>query len=154
MYVCGVCMCVRVWLSFLWVPWLIRIRELIYMCVMTHSHVCRLSATRWYHLSITRITSEKTRGVATISRRFQNDRSLLQKSPTKETFTCAPPECHEMISEGLSHPKRRMGWLQLVGAFKMIGLFCKRALWKRLYSAKETYNFKGPTNCSHPIWVR
>jgi len=37
---------------------------------------------------------------------------------------------------------------------KMIGLFCKRALWKRLYSAKKTYNFKEPTNSSHPIACR
>ena len=36
---------------------------------------------------------------------------------------------------------------------KMIGLFCKRALWKRQYSAKETYNLIDPTDCSHPIWV-
>ena len=34
---------------------------------------------------------------------------------------------------------------------KIIGLFCKRALKKRRYSAKETYNFKEPTNRSHPI---
>jgi len=34
---------------------------------------------------------------------------------------------------------------------KIIGLFCKRALSKRLYSAKETYIFKEPTNHSHPI---
>jgi len=34
---------------------------------------------------------------------------------------------------------------------KIIGLFCKRALQKRQYSAKETYNFKEPTNRSHPI---
>ena len=27
---------------------------------------------------------------------------------------------------------------------KIIGLFCKRALWKRRYSAKETYNLKEP----------
>jgi len=32
---------------------------------------------------------------------------------------------------------------------KIIGLFCKRALWTRPYSAKETYNFKEPTNRSH-----
>jgi len=32
-----------------------------------------------------------------------------------------------------------------------IGLFCKRALEKRRYSAKETYSFKEPTNCSHSI---
>jgi len=35
--------------------------------------------------------------------------------------------------------------------FKMIGLFCKRALQKRWYSAKETYDFKEPTNRSHHI---
>ena len=34
---------------------------------------------------------------------------------------------------------------------KMIGLFYKRALYKRLYSAKEIYNFEEPTNHSHPI---
>ena len=34
---------------------------------------------------------------------------------------------------------------------KIIGLFCKRALLKRRYSAKETCNFKEPTNRSHPI---
>ena len=33
----------------------------------------------------------------------------------------------------------------------IIGLFYKTALWKRVYSAKETYNFKEPTNRSHPI---
>jgi len=32
----------------------------------------------------------------------------------------------------------------------MIGLFCKRALWKRLYSAEETYNLIELTNRSHP----
>jgi len=34
---------------------------------------------------------------------------------------------------------------------KITGLCCKRALYKRLYSAKETYDFKEPTNRSHPI---
>jgi len=28
----------------------------------------------------------------------------------------------------------------------IIGLFCQRALWKRVYSAKETDHFKEPTN--------
>jgi len=43
------------------------------------------------------------------------------------------------------------GWLWLVGSIKIIGLFCKRALQKRRYSAKETYNFIDPTDRSHPI---
>jgi len=34
---------------------------------------------------------------------------------------------------------------------KITDLFCKRALFKRIYSAKETYNLKEPTNRSHPI---
>ena len=34
---------------------------------------------------------------------------------------------------------------------RIVGLFCQRALSKRRYSAKETYNFKEPTNRSHPI---
>jgi len=34
---------------------------------------------------------------------------------------------------------------------EITGLFCQRALLKRLYSAKETYNCKEPTNRSHPI---
>jgi len=33
----------------------------------------------------------------------------------------------------------------------VLGIQRKRALQKRLYSAKETYNFKKPTNRSHPI---
>jgi len=47
------------------------------------------------------------------------------------------------------------GWLYGVATIsrllKIIGLFCKRTLQKRLYSAKETYNFKEPTYRSHPI---
>ena len=33
---------------------------------------------------------------------------------------------------------------------KIIGLFCKRALYKNRYSAKETYNLIDPTDRSHP----
>ena len=35
---------------------------------------------------------------------------------------------------------------------KITRVFCKRALQKRLYSAKETYNLIDPTHRSHPIW--
>ena len=34
---------------------------------------------------------------------------------------------------------------------QIIGRFCKRALKKRRYSAKESYNFKEPTNRSNPV---
>ena len=34
---------------------------------------------------------------------------------------------------------------------KIIGLFCKRTLQKRLHSANEAYNLIDPTDRSHPI---
>ena len=34
---------------------------------------------------------------------------------------------------------------------KIIGLFCKRALFKRLYPAKQTCSLIDPAKCSHPI---
>ena len=37
---------------------------------------------------------------------------------------------------------------------KIVGLFFKRALQKRLHSAKETYTFKESTNRSHPICAK
>jgi len=43
-----------------------------------------------------------------------------------------------------------MGWLQSVGALKLQVSFAKEP-YKRDYSAKETCNFKEPTNRSHPI---
>jgi len=36
---------------------------------------------------------------------------------------------------------------------EIIGLFCKRALYKRRYSAKETYTLIDPTNRSHPSYL-
>jgi len=60
-----------------------------------------------------------------------------------------------------SGPKNRCGYRResrcygvaatISRLLKMIGLLCKRALQKSLYSAKETCHFKEPTNCSHPI---
>ena len=47
--------------------------------------------------------------------------------------------------------KRGYGVASTSRLLKIIGLFCKRALQKRLYSAKETYNLKEPTNRSHPL---
>ena len=50
--------------------------------------------------------------------------------------------------------RRSYGVATISRLLKIIGLFCKRALYKRLYFAEETYNFKEPTNCSHPIVER
>ena len=46
---------------------------------------------------------------------------------------------------------RQYGVATISRLLKITGLVCKRALLKRQYSAKETYNFKEPTDRSHPI---
>jgi len=51
------------------------------------------------------------------------------------------------------HARMPCGVATISRLFKITGLFCKRALYKRLYPAKETCNFKEPTNRSHPIFI-
>jgi len=43
------------------------------------------------------------------------------------------------------------GWAPISRILNIIGLFLQKRLWKRRYSATETYNFKEATNRSHPI---
>ena len=65
--------------------------------------------------------------------------ALLQKMTyeDKESYDSTPPCTWYGVA-----------WISRL--LKIIGLFCKRALQKRRYSAKETYNFAEPTNRSHP----
>ena len=49
------------------------------------------------------------------------------------------------------HMKCIRGLASTSRLLKIISFFCKRAPYKRRYSAKETCNFKEPTNRSHPI---
>ena len=46
---------------------------------------------------------------------------------------------------------RRYGVGTISWLLEIIGLFYIRALLKRSYLAKETFDFKKPTNLSHPI---
>ena len=48
--------------------------------------------------------------------------------------------------------KRLYGVATISRLLQIIGLFCKRALYKSWYSAKDIYSFKEPTS-SHPIPV-
>jgi len=58
---------------------------------------------------------------------------------------------NSQYSPKISTENSQYGVASISTLHKIIGLFCKRGLWKRWYSAKETYNLKEPTNRSHPI---
>jgi len=101
-------------------------------------------------------------------KRANNYRALLRKMTyeDKASYDSTPPcslsRCTSSEDESiLSYNGRRLPWYipcsgvaTISRLLKIIGLFCKRALQKRRYSAKETYNFKEPTNRSHPIQVK
>ena len=61
---------------------------------------------------------------------------------TLEDSVNGDPDCWWIFMYGVATISRLL---------KIIGLFCQRALQKRLYSAKETCNDKEPTNRSNPI---
>jgi len=65
----------------------------------------------------------------------------------RETKTCA------CTSSSLYENMFTCGVATISRLRKIIGLFCQRALYKRRYSAKETYKFKEPINRSHPIHI-
>ena len=68
--------------------------------------------------------------------------------------------CRVRISHVTSMPESRPVYNRPYGVatisrlLKIIGLFCKRAIYTRQYSAKEPCNLKEPTNQSHPILAR
>jgi len=112
-----------------------------FMCDMPHaSFMCDMphSCVNW--LSICDINHSNTH-TYTYTHTACDDRN--ERYMWHGAFTCDMP--HSCVHIKLTM-RKCMGWLRLVGS-----LFCKRALQKRKYSVKETYNFKEPTTCSHPI---
>ena len=85
-------------------------------------------------------------------------RDLCSAYSAKETYNFKEPtirshpipQTHAAFSD-LSASLAAMGWLRLVGSLKLQVSFAKEPYKKELYSAKETYNFKEPTNRSNPI---
>ena len=90
---------------------------------------------------------------------------LLGDSPAREYFACSRflSLARYFSSFSLSPPthlSKCLGSLNVLACYgdatigvilPTIGLFWKRALSKRPYSAKDTCNFKEPSNQSHPI---
>jgi len=72
-----------------------------------------------------------------------HSRPLLDKPETiSTTISIHNQYPHAAVSDGVATISRLR---------TIIGLFCKRALSKRRYFAKETYNFDEPTNRSHSM---
>ena len=79
--------------------------------------------------------------------------SLLYVSFAKETYDFKEPtnRSHPITRVAVDADACYFGVALVNRIDKMRGLFRTRALYKRRYSAKETCNFKEPTNRSHLI---
>jgi len=140
--------------SFIYVTWLIHI------CAMTHSdyttttaliYLCKMTDSHVWHDSFICLT-----------RLIQIcDTWLIQTiRPLQHSFIgvtwlilCVWHDSFRQYDHYSIHSFVWYGVATISRLLKIKGLFCKRALYKRRYSAKVTYNFKEPTISSHPIWV-
>jgi len=116
---------------------------LVYMCDMSHSH-------EWHDTSM-RVTWSIQLCDMTLLHVYHV--SYIYASYVSFTWvTWLMPRRMHTCNAIHSNPRTAsMGRLRLVGSLKLYVSFAKRALWTRLYSAKETYNFKEPLHRSHPI---
>jgi len=68
---------------------------------------------------------------------------------SRYTLVCHHPPFQPQPTPPHTHTQQTI--IQMLWGLQIIGLFCKRALRKRRYSAKKTYNFKEPIHRSHSI---
>jgi len=128
--------------SFIWhvmhlyVSWLIHIWR-----AMTHSYVTHMCVTRLINMTHTGswlcFTHACVPWLIHIWRAMTHSQGMCHICMCHDSFIWY--DTHMLLNRALN------------SSFKITGLFCKRALQKRLYSAKETCNFQEPTNHSHPI---
>ena len=116
--------------SFMWHDSFKCVTWLIQMCDMTHSNV--------WHDSFICVTW------------------LIQMCDMTHSYVWhGSSECVHVTHSNVWYDSNRIYGLATISRLlENIDLFCKTALWKRRYSAKETYNFKEPTNRRHPIVER
>ena len=127
-------MCVYIYIyvyAYVYIYIYIYIYTCTYLCIYTHTHT---SCIRMENLEGKTKDGAESRDLCStffVSKVIEKKQRLL-----KETNTCT---------------RDMYGVASVSRIDKIIGLFCKKALLKRRYSAKKTYNLIEPPNRSHPI---
>ena len=149
----------RVWVASNWFHALVlQVNYNTLQYTATHSNTLQHTATHCNTLQHTATHCSTLLSTATLHRFYtvvlQVRCNTLQRTATQcntlqhTTIHCNTP--HVVVLKN-QHIVLSYGVAKISRLLKIIGLFCKRALQKRQYSAKETYNFKAPTNRSHTI---
>jgi len=169
-------MCINMYIH-TWYVYMIYIY--IYVCIYIYVHtyiyiyvhICDSRTSRWWNvaknlqfqLTIKLIWKMFTSRAVTIVLarsiffKISSTVSLHRKSRSDLSFeNVYLARSHECASVCGHSEKSARFWIEhgvakICRRLKIIGLFCKSALWKRRYDAKETYTFKEPTDHSHRI---
>jgi len=140
----------------------------VLQCVAVCCSVCMRYVTDITHIRISHVSSPCHRHDT-----HMNESNICAMSQTYNTYERVMCMSHVIWQKHIrkgnvyapchrhpTHTEDSCVWAMAYGVatisrlLQIIGVFCKRALWKRLYSAKETYNFKEPTRRSHSIWLK
>jgi len=154
MYVCKyvrMYMCVRMYVC-IYVCMYVCMSVCLSVCLYVRIYVPSGKAWRRVHNRGGR-SRTKQRNITPVhfggrSRALGGWRSALRLDELFDFRQCVASGAYICTSwEGRTH----YGVATISRLLKSIGLFCKRALQKKPIFSKETYNFKEPTNRSHPI---
>jgi len=129
----------------------VRMSHATYECIMSRMNVCinTTESSRMYqHYSIKPVPKGALPSLGRSSKYLSSARRVSPVSPTLPA--CVYAKEREWVYVCVWECICYYGVAAISMLLKIIGLLCKRDLLKRR-SAKETYNFKEPTNRSHSI---
>ena len=139
------------------VRWLIDIlwHDTLICCDMTHWYFATWLIDMLWRNALICCDVTHWYVVTCVSHNLEHQCSMTPSYASDSLICCGVTHCYDVtwLIDMLWHDTLICyGVATISMLLQIIGLFCKRALQKRLYSAKETYNFKEPANRSHPIW--
>jgi len=113
----------------------------------THCNIRQCTATHCNALRRTATHCNTLRHTATHCNTLRSGVDTLSFAIIRPFSPSPPPPTHTRNRQSY----RCYGVATISRLLQIIGLFCKRALRKRRYSAKKTYNFMEPIHRSHLI---
>jgi len=134
----------RRWAHFWKSPLFERVRDSTFWHIIcVNSYVCVYSHTATHHIVfLSNVLTNAMWCVAVCEYTHTYNFNCVVSWLSEQMCVCSRTQCD--VSATLLRKSTQNGVATISRLLKMRGLFCKRALWKRLYSAEDAYDFKEP----------